>query len=86
MIHNEPTINDFKRDRRGNAEAIQGCNQTRPTDLNRALLSTSFKSAVINFLAYEIRSHHYKDIINEKTVFFAWKQSCIIRLKWIIMR
>ena len=75
-----PTIKNFVRDRRGNAEAtysIQGCNQTRPTDFNRALLSTSFKSALIDFLAYEIRSQHYKDIINEKTVFFAWKQSCI---------
>ena len=77
---NEPTIKDFKCDRRGNVEAtytIHGCNPTRPTDFNRALLSTSFKSALINFLAYEIRLQHYKDIINEKTVFFAWKQSCI---------
>ena len=37
---------------------------------NRARLSTSFKSALIDFLAYEIRSQHYKGIINEK-------QSCI---------
>ena len=75
---NEPTIKDFKRDGRGNAEAtysFQGCNQTRPTDFNRAPLSTSFKSALIDFLAYEIRSQHYKDIINEKTVVFVWKQS-----------
>ena len=60
------------------AYSIQGCNQTRPTYFqHRALLSTSFKSALIDFLAHEIRSHHYKDIINEETVFFAWKQSCI---------
>ena len=28
-------------------------------------------------IPYEIRSQHYKDIINEKTVLFAWKQSYI---------
>ena len=70
---NEPAIKDFERDRRGNAEAtysIQGCNQTRPTDFYWALLSTSLKSVLIAFLAYEIRSQHYKDIINEKTVLF----------------
>ena len=51
--------------------------QTRPTDSNRALFSTSFKSALIDFLAFDIRSQHYKDIINGETVFFGWKQSCI---------
>ena len=55
---NEPTINDSKRDRRENTEAtysIQGCDQTRPTYFNSTLLSTSFKSALFDFLAYEIR-------------------------------
>ena len=37
----------------------------------------SFKSALIDFLTYEIKSQHYKDIVNEKTVFHTWKQSCI---------
>ena len=74
---NEPTIKDPKRDRRENTEAtysIQGCDQTRPTYFNSTLLSTSFKSALIDFLAYEFRSQHYKDIINEKTVCNARKQ------------
>ena len=76
----EPTINDSKRDRRENTEAtysIQGCDQTRPTDFNSTLLSTSFKFALIEFIAYKIRSQHYKDIINEKTVFYTLKQSYI---------
>ena len=76
----EPTINDSKRDRRENTEAtysIQGCDQTRPTNFNSTLLSTSFKFALIEFIAYKIRSQHYKDIINEKTVFYTLKQSYI---------
>ena len=77
---NEPTIKDSKRDRRENTEAtysIQGCDQTRPTYFNSTLLSPSFKSSLIDFLAYEIRSQDYKDIINEKRVFYARKQSYI---------
>ena len=40
-------------------------------------LHTPFKDAIKPVLAYEIRSQHYKDNINEKTVFYARKQSYI---------
>ena len=51
--------------------------QSNPSNIFQSLLSTSFKSALIDLLTYEIRSQHYKAIVNEKTVFYTWKQSCI---------
>ena len=82
---NERTIKDFKRDRRGNVEATyssQGCNETRPTDFNRVYV---VQVCIDHFLAYEIMSQHYKDIINEKTVFLPGNDH-ELGFKWIIIR
>lgn len=75
----EPSIKDFERANRGvdaSVYSIQGRDQRRPADFRRALLSTSFKTSLINFLAEEWTALDYIEILEGNTAYFALEEVC----------
>ena len=76
-----PSIKSFEREERGNYQAvyqITGPSQRRPTDFHRALLSASFKTALLRFLKEEWRSSMYAPGMEGHEVYFCLEQSCYV--------
>ena len=76
-----PSIKHFEREERGNSQAayqIIGPSQRRPTDFHRALLSASFKTALLRFLKEEWRSSMYAPVMEGHGVYFGLEQCCYV--------
>ena len=76
-----PSIKRFEREERGNYQAayqITGPSQRRPTDFHRALLSASFKTALLRFLKEEWRSSMYVPVMEGHEVYVGLEQSCYV--------
>ena len=77
--YQSPSIKDIERDRRGACEAgysIQGPQQKRPTEWQKALLSPSFKSALLKFLFSEWLRPEYAQILSGHSLYFALHDQC----------
>ena len=76
-----PSIKHFEREERGNSQAayqILGPSQRRPIDFHRALLSASFKTALLRFLKEEWRSSMYAPVMEGHEVYFGLEQCCYV--------
>ena len=56
--------------------SITGPNQQRPVDFNTAFLSSSFKTALMEFIGDEWASDKYVNIIRGHTLYFATGEVC----------
>jgi len=81
--HNEqgPSIKDHEHAERGDsltAYKITVPSQRRPVDFNRALLSSKFKTELLNFLIQEWTCPEYASLLEGHTVYYAVGQCCFI--------
>ena len=76
-----PSIKNYERDERGNyniSYTITGPSQRRPSNFNEALLSASFKKALLGFFKNEWTSDKYAPTIEDHEVYFALEESCYL--------
>ena len=72
-----PSIKGHEHQERGNYQArfqITGASQRRPADFNQALLSASFKTALLQFLRDEWKSVSYVKVLQGHDVYFALEE------------
>ena len=76
-----PSIKRYKRDESGNynmSYIITGPSQRRPSNFNAALLSASFKKALLVFLKNEWTSNKYVPTLEGQKAYFTLEESCYL--------
>ena len=74
-----PSIKALEWSARGDSHSnysITGPNKQRPFDFNTALLSSSFKTALMEFLVDEWASDKYVNILRGHTLYFTTGEVC----------
>jgi hypothetical protein len=75
------SIKGYEREERGNHQVrymISGPSQRRPANFNQALLSASFKTALMLFLRAEWTSLAYVEVLEGHTVYFGLEDICYL--------
>ncbi len=58
------------------AYLVSGPDQTRPKEFNKALSSSTFKTALLEFLRDEWKKDSYCELLKHKTLFYPVKEKC----------